>query len=72
MGDYIDKGAVKILEIIGVSDKSFEDAVNQAVNKASESVSGVTGVEVTAQTARVEDGKVTQYHATCKIAFAVK
>ncbi|MDH3471363.1 MAG: dodecin family protein [Acidimicrobiia bacterium] len=72
MGDYIDKGAIKVLEIIGVSDKDFEDAVKQAVAKASESVSGITGVEVTAQTAKVNDGKVTQYHATCKIAFVVK
>ena len=72
MGDYIDKGAIKVLEIIGVSGKSFEDAVEQAVSKAAESVSGITGVEVTAQTARVDDGKVSQYHATCKIAFVVK
>ncbi len=72
MSSYIDKGAVKVIEIIGVSEKSFEDAVGQAVAKASESVSGITGVEVVSHTARVDDGKVTQYHATCKLAFAVK
>lgn len=69
---YIDSGAVKIIEIIGVSEKSFKDAVDNAVSKASENLSGITGVEVVAQTGRVEDGKVVRYSATCKLAFAVK
>ena len=72
MSDYIDSGAVKIVEIMGISQESFEDAVQKAVDKAAESLSGITGVEVVAQTARVEDGRVVQYHATCKIAFAVR
>lgn len=69
---YIDSGAVKVIEIIGVSEKSFKDAVDNAVAKASESVSGITGIEVVAQTGRVEDGKVVRYSVTCKLAFAVK
>ena len=69
---YIDSGAVKVIEIIGVSEKSFEDAIGNAVDKASESVKGITGVEVIAQTAKVDDGKVTRYSATCKLAFVVK
>lgn len=71
MGEYIDKGAVKVIEVIGVSDTSWEDAVDQAVRKASESVKGITGVEVIAQTARVSDSKVTQYNSTVKLAFVV-
>lgn len=69
---YIDKGAVKVIEIIGVSEKSWEDAVEQAVKKASESVKGITGVEVVAFTARVDENKVVRYNATCKLAFAVQ
>ncbi len=72
MSDYIQQGAVKVIEVIGVSPDSFEDAVSQAVAKASETVEGITGVEVISQTAKVDDGKVTQFHATCKLAFAVK
>lgn len=72
MGDYIDRGAIKVIEVIGVSTDSFEDAVNQAVKKAAESVSGITGLEVHSWNARVQDGEVVQYRAGCKIAFAVK
>lgn len=72
MSDFIDRGAIKVIEVIGVSDRSFEDAVTQAVAKASESVSGITGVEVLHMNARVTDGKVTQFRASCKLAFVVK
>lgn len=71
MGDYISQGAVKVIEVIGVSEESWEDAVAQAVSKASESVKGITGVEVIAQTAKVSDGTVVQYNATIKLAFVV-
>lgn len=72
MAEYIDKGAVKVIEIIGISDTSFDDAIQRGVAKAAESVQGITGVEIENMTARVKDGKVTQYHATMKMAFAVK
>ena len=72
MSDFIDRGAIKVIEVIGVSDKSFEDAVTRAVAKASESISGITGVEVVNMNARVTDGKVTQFRAACKLAFVVK
>lgn len=72
MAEYIDKGAIKVIEIIGVSDESFEDAVAQAVSKAAESITGITGVEVIRQSARVTDGTISQYRADVKLAFAVK
>ena len=72
MAEYIDKGAVKVIEVIGISDESFDDAIQRGVAKAAESVQGITGVEIENMTARVKDGKVTQYHATMKMAFAVK
>lgn len=68
---YIEHGAVKVIEVIGVSPKSWEDAVKEAVKKSSDSLSGISGVEVVSFTARVDDGEVVSYNATCKIAFAV-
>lgn len=72
MSDFIEQGVVKVIEVIGISEQSFDDAVARGVAKASESVQGITGVEVQNMTARVKDGKVTQYHANMKIAFAIK
>jgi len=69
---HISEGAVKVIEIIGISSKSFDDAVNQALAKASKSVDGITGFEVTKHLASVEDGKISSYRVVLKIAFPVK
>ncbi|MBK7105077.1 MAG: dodecin domain-containing protein [Ignavibacteriae bacterium] len=68
----INSGAIKVIEIIGISEKSFDDAVNQAVKKASISIKGITGVEVIKHSAKVEDGKIVQFKANVKLAFAVE
>ena len=69
---YSEKGAVKVVEIIGVSEESWEDAAKQAVAKAGESIQGMTGVEAVSFTARIKDGEIASYTTTCKIAFGVK
>jgi dodecin len=72
MGDFIEAGAVKVIEVIGISSDGFESAVDNAVAKASESIKGITGVEVQNLSARVDEGKVVQYRANVKLAFAVR
>ncbi|MDY0082895.1 MAG: dodecin family protein [Ignavibacteriaceae bacterium] len=71
MSDHINSGAVKIIEIIGISPKSFDDAISQALEKASKTVKGITGIEVIKQMASVENGKIKQYNVDLKVAFAV-
>ncbi|NLJ55942.1 MAG: dodecin domain-containing protein [Firmicutes bacterium] len=61
----------KIIELIGASDLSWEDAVQDAVQKASETVEGITGVEVQNFTANVENDEVIEYKANVKLAFEV-
>ena len=63
---------VKVVELIGTSKKSWEDAVQQIVKEASASIRHVTGVDVVHQTAHVEDGKITEYRATAHVAFRVE
>jgi len=71
MSNNINKGAVKVIEIIGISPKSFDDAIVQALNKASKTIKGITGFEVIKQMAAIEDGKITQYKVNLKLAFPV-
>ena len=62
---------VKVVDLIGVSDKSWEDAVSKAVKDASKTIDNITGVEVISATANVKDGELTEYKATVKVAFGV-
>lgn len=63
--------AVKVIKVMGVSEESWEDAAQKAIDRASESVDDVSGVEVDSWTASVEDGQITEYKATTEIAFPV-
>lgn len=64
--------AVKIIELIGVSDKSFEDAVQEAVKRAAKTLRNITGLKVVGQTADIQNGKIKAYKANVKIAFTVE
>jgi flavin-binding protein dodecin len=69
--NHINEGAVKVIEIIGISSKSFDDAIHQALTKASKSIKGISGFEVIKQMASLEDGKIIQYKVNLKLAFPV-
>jgi flavin-binding protein dodecin len=62
----------KIIEVVGSSEESWAAAADQAVRTASETVTGISGVEVEHMTAIVEDGKIVKYKTTVKIAFAIE
>jgi flavin-binding protein dodecin len=72
MADNIGSGAIKIVEVIGISEKSFENAVEQAVKKASKTIEGINGAEVLKFSVKISDGKISQYRANVKLAFPVK
>jgi flavin-binding protein dodecin len=72
MTDTLDGNAVKIIEIMGVSAIGFDDAVQNAVGKAAESINGITGIEVVKQTASIVEGRIARYEATVKLSFTVR
>ena len=63
---------IKVIELVGSSDKSFSDAVKTAVAQASQTIRGINGVDVLSTQAMVENGQITEYRATVKIAFPVE
>ena len=63
---------IKIIEVIGVSSMSFEDAIQQGVSRAARTVKNITGVDVLGQTAEVKDGRITEFRVTMKLAFVVE
>jgi len=62
----------KITELIGHSDESWQKAAEIAVEEASKTIRGITGIEVIHYTGRVRDGKIVEYRANVRIAFGVE
>ena len=56
-------------EVISSSKESFQDAVNQAIKRASKTLHGITGMEILAQKAKIENGKILEYRVECAITF---
>lgn len=62
---------VKVLELVGESKNSWQEAASNAVQEAAKTVHGISGVEVTNWTANVRDGNLVEYKANVKVAFKV-
>lgn len=64
----------KITEIIGSSDKGWEEAAQVALDEASKTIRGITGLEVIDKTATVDPdtGKITNYKTNIKLVFGVE
>ncbi len=63
---------MKVIELMADSSKSWEDATQLAVNKASKSLKGIKSVWVKDMSAKVgKTGKVESYRVTVKLSFEV-
>jgi flavin-binding protein dodecin len=63
---------VKIIELIGTSPKSWEDATKEALDEAAKTIKGIKSIHVKRCTAKVKENKIVEYRAVVKIAFEVK
>jgi flavin-binding protein dodecin len=61
----------RITEVIGSSEKSWDDAVKNAFNRANKTLRGLTGIEVTKMNAHIEKGKIVEYRAHVRITFTL-
>jgi hypothetical protein len=63
---------LKVIEVLANSEKSWEEAANNAVSQASKSVKNIRSVYINEQSATVEDGKMVNFRVNVKITFEVK
>jgi len=60
---------VKVIEVLAESDKSWEDATQQALNEASKSVRNIKSIYVKEFQAIVENNNITNYRVNAKVSF---
>ena len=59
----------KIIEIVGSSETSWEDAAKKAVDSASSSLKDLRIAEVSQLDMKIEDGKIAAYRVRVKVSF---
>lgn len=62
----------KKIELTGTSDESFEEAIENAIQKASKTVEDMRWFEVIETRGSIENGKVAQWQAVIKVGFTLK
>lgn len=63
---------LKVVELVGTSQKGWEDAVQQVFREASDSLRKIHGVRVVHQATRLVAGHVREYLATCRVAYELE
>lgn len=61
----------KKITIVGISERSIEDAIENAINQASRSVKGMSWFEVVETRGAVKDDRVTEYQVTLNVGFKI-
>ena len=63
---------VKVLEVIAESDKSFDDAAQQAVRAAAKSVRNIKSIWIENFSGVVEGDRIVQYRVNAKLSFLLE
>ena len=62
----------RVTELSAISERSFEDAINQAVARATKTLRGVEGAWVKDQNVMIEDGNITGYKVNLEVTFVLE
>ncbi|MHA3976837.1 dodecin family protein [Halovulum sp. GXIMD14794] len=62
----------RVTEISAVSRESFEDAIEQGVARASETLRNVRSAWIKEQQVRIEGGKVVEYQVNMMVTFVLE
>ncbi len=62
---------MKTIEVLSESDKSFEDAIENAVQRTGKTVKNIRSAYVNEMTTTIENGKIDKYRVNVKITFEV-
>ena len=62
----------KIIDLVGTSDTSIEDAIQTAIARASRTMRNLRWFEVAQMRGHIEDGKVRHYQVVLKVGFTLE
>jgi flavin-binding protein dodecin len=63
---------VKIVELIGSSSKSWEDAAQNVLKEAADTIRDIKSIDIKNFTAKVKNNKIVEYRVVVHLAFVVE
>lgn len=63
---------LRVTEIVATSEKSWQDAIENGLERADKTIRNIRGIDVTSWKAEVKEGTIKEYRAVIKIAFEVE
>ena len=63
---------LKVIEVLAESEKSWEDAAQNAIDEAAKSVRGIKSIYIKEIEATVENGKIAAYRINAKVSFLIE
>lgn len=67
----MDPKVYKIIDVVGCSSKSMQEAVENAVGEAGKTLKGLAWFEVKEFRGGLKDGKISEYQAVVRIGFRI-
>jgi dodecin len=61
----------KVIDLVGTSEKSIEDAIATAVTRASQTMRNLRWFEVMETRGHIEQGKISHYQVVLKVGFTL-
>jgi flavin-binding protein dodecin len=71
-GHQMEDHVYKVLELVGSSEKSIEDAIQNAITRASKTLRDMKWFEVLETRGHIENGSVRHYQVTLKVGFTLE
>ena len=68
MDDHI----YRVIELVGSSQKSIEDAINVAIDRANATIRNLRWFEIVRTSGQIESGKVKHFQVTLKVGFTME
>ena len=62
----------RVTELSATSQTSFEDAINQAISRATSTLRGVEGAWIKDQNVMIQDGQITGYKVNLAVTFVLE
>ncbi|MBK9013959.1 MAG: dodecin domain-containing protein [Saprospiraceae bacterium] len=62
---------LKVIEVMGSSNKSWEDAAQSVVAEAAKTLKGIRSIYIKDMSAKVENNKIVEYRVNGKLSFSI-